>query len=429
MWLRALAVWADSNETVDDRPLNFSFYDNGHLFDYSVSWNGAASAHTYYGRFGSGARTYSVEVYSGVSHLPQMSEPVILDVGYASRLNMYLCSFNSSEYSVSGVLYGGEYGSGFAGRPIKIYLNDTVVDTVTTGEYGIFDWTRNFDPGNTSVTYMVQVVYEGQGNATAVLNGTSFDGKPYTRCTTQYCTYKPAANVTQFVVEPETTRDSVPAKSQEEMQKDAEQSGGLTFWHEFSWWYPWYRLHIELHVNPGTSVALNPILPGAEEVTWEDLGFFGALTEEVFLTLTIETAGLIGTWLLARFVAIGAFWQGAIIEGLKIGVQSILFLRDLNDANSMFASALMCFIMIAFGIGDFYATPSFTWRLMWKLLDICKYATGALNSIMMMLVDALQKSIAIHIGNRLLDIIDMGFNFAVAVICLIRGIDLTLGRS
>jgi hypothetical protein len=40
-----------------------------------------------------------------------------------------------------------------------------------------------------------------------------------------------------------------PTKTPEQMQKEAEQSGWFRVEPEFSWWYPWFRLHFKLNVN------------------------------------------------------------------------------------------------------------------------------------------------------------------------------------
>jgi len=38
--------------------------------------------------------------------------------------------------------------------------------------------------------------------------------------------------------------DIAPPKTPEELQQEAEESGWLTIWHEFNWWFSWYRFHI-----------------------------------------------------------------------------------------------------------------------------------------------------------------------------------------
>jgi len=60
------------------------------------------------------------------------------------------------------------------------------------------------------------------------------------------------------------------------MQQEAEQSGWLTTWHEFSWWYPWYRLHTKFTMNNAIiHIGFNPVLPGGEIVEYS--GLEGAL--------------------------------------------------------------------------------------------------------------------------------------------------------
>jgi len=196
--------------------------------------------------------------------LPQMSEPVMLEVCHKTTLRLEANPCNSSEYSFFVELeVDKSWYLPYA--PVKIYVNDSHVATYQTTMYGYFIFHWNFDPGNTSVTYMVQAVYEGEGNQTAVLNGTSFDGKAYTRCTTMYCTYKPAVNMTQLTIEPEARQENTPTKTVEQMQAEAEDSGWLTVWHEWSWSFPWYRLHMKLAMNGATiDIGFTPILPICE---------------------------------------------------------------------------------------------------------------------------------------------------------------------
>jgi hypothetical protein len=49
--------------------------------------------------------------------------------------------------------------------------------------------------------------------------------------------------MTTITIEPHATEVVVPVKSPEELQQQAEQDGTLRVWHEFSWWFPWYRIH------------------------------------------------------------------------------------------------------------------------------------------------------------------------------------------
>ena len=156
-------------------------------------------------------------------------------------------------------------GGVVANQPIKAYLNDTqIAETLTTGSDGCFSFERNFDPTDQKVTYMLKVVYEGTGSTTATLNGTDLEGKPYTLCQTTQFNYKPSTNTTTVVVEPQATQVTVPTKTSEEMQQEAEQTGWFKVEPEFSWWFPWFRLHYKLSVdlpegNPKLDYGWSPL--------------------------------------------------------------------------------------------------------------------------------------------------------------------------
>jgi hypothetical protein len=112
-----------------------------------------------------------------------------------------------------------------------------------TNATGHVTFARNFNPGQDRVAYTVQVAFEGTGNQTATLNHTDFMGNSYPVCQTVQYTCRPSANSTNIVVEPQATDAMVPTKTPEELQKEAEDEGGLIVRHKFTRWYPWYRLH------------------------------------------------------------------------------------------------------------------------------------------------------------------------------------------
>jgi len=82
------------------------------------------------------------------------------------------------------------------------------------------------------------------------LNATNLNEEIYIVCTTIYFGYLPTANMTWLTVEPQTAHVVTPTKTPEQSQQEAEQAGWLNIWHEFTWWYPWYRLHVEVNINP-----------------------------------------------------------------------------------------------------------------------------------------------------------------------------------
>jgi hypothetical protein len=71
----------------------------------------------------------------------------------------------------------------------------------------------------------------------------------YAICATILYGFKPSSNMTSLTVEPQATEVTTQTKSPEEMQQEAQQSGWFRVEPEFSWWYPWFRLHYKLDVN------------------------------------------------------------------------------------------------------------------------------------------------------------------------------------
>jgi len=52
-----------------------------------------------------------------------------------------------------------------------------------------------------------------------------------------------------LTVDPQSTIATTPTKTPEEMQQEAQSSGWFNVYSEFSWGYPWFRLHYKLDVD------------------------------------------------------------------------------------------------------------------------------------------------------------------------------------
>jgi len=138
---------------------------------------------------------------------------------------------------------------------------------------------------------------EGANSTTRNLAITGPYGRDYAICTTLQWDFKSSQNTVTLTIEApktdatvsepaspevtvtvtetsETTAVTVPPpKTPEQMEQEAKDSGWLTVWHEFTWWYPWYRLHLKFHVNGAEiDVGYNPALQGEETSKVENLG-------------------------------------------------------------------------------------------------------------------------------------------------------------
>jgi hypothetical protein len=228
--------------------------------------------------------------YEG-SDIPQgtCSSPVQLTVCHSSRLLLNVTN-NGTMHTIRGWLKRD--GIGVSGQTIKIQINQTSYFN-TTGAGGLFILRKDLKPINNNVTtYMVTVSYNG----TTAINATAWtrmlDGTSYASCTTTYIGIKPSANSTILTVDPVATMMNMQNKTPEQIQQETEQSGALTVYHEFSWWYPWYRIHIDIDVNPKLFYSLdlfgfgNLDFEGLEYASGvdEEIAGYGALTEAAVLT-------------------------------------------------------------------------------------------------------------------------------------------------
>jgi hypothetical protein len=90
--------------------------------------------------------------------------------------------------------------------------------------------------------------------AYAVINGTE-----YAVSTTIRYGSKPASNVTMLTVSPQSTEATTPTKTPEQMQQEAQQNGWLSISHEFSWSWPFYRLHLNMTTSPYVEFIFTPL--------------------------------------------------------------------------------------------------------------------------------------------------------------------------
>jgi hypothetical protein len=113
------------------------------------------------------------------------------------------------------------------------------------------------------------------------------------------------------------------------MQKEAEDSGWLTIYHEWSWWYPWFRLHYKLDVNLpqgnpkldygwsvlplGTSYAVDQATMGVilGDVSGLEDVFIGFALPYIAQYIALRTVGRTGV---AVWVAIGLYAAFSILD-------------------------------------------------------------------------------------------------------------------
>jgi len=125
--------------------------------------------------------------------------------------------------------------------------------------------TLNPEPlNNNPTTYQIQAVFDGDTPTSATAYAT-VNGTEYAVSTTIRYGYKPAGNSTCLTVQPQSTEATTPTKTPEQLEQQAKNDGWLTTENEFTWQYPWYRLHIKFNMNGAKiDVGFNPVLLGGE---------------------------------------------------------------------------------------------------------------------------------------------------------------------
>ena len=173
------------------------------------------------------------------------SSPVQLTVSKATGLFLRVTRGEDSvEHMVEGWLRWNS--NGVDGKTVTVKVNETAY-MLTTNQNGYFKTTLKLEPrGYKPTTYMITATFEGDSSLNATAWTYTLDGQRFAACTTMQFGFKPSFNSTSLTVEPQATQETQPTKTPEQLQAEAEQSGWLTIWHEFSWWYPWYRCHLKI---------------------------------------------------------------------------------------------------------------------------------------------------------------------------------------
>ena len=146
---------------------------------------------------------------------------------------------------------------------VKAVLNTNDVD-------GSFSLTLNLQPAsNRPTVYRITASFDGDTPSNATAYAYTPNGTRYAVCTTIQFGYKPSSHIATLTVEPQATHTDTPTKTPEQLQKEAENSGWLSIYNEFSWWYPWYRLHFVGKYNGETMIDV-----GIAPLPFADTGYF-----------------------------------------------------------------------------------------------------------------------------------------------------------
>jgi len=210
------------------------------------------------------------------------------------------------------------------------------------------------------------------------------------------------------------------SKTPEQMQQEAESGGGLTFWHEFSWWYPWYRLHVNIKVNPTWDIGFSPLLP--DEGTGSDVDdiwdFFEGIFQEFafdFIMGLVKIAGArIGTYLAERWAITWPLAQAAIF-GLGAAGSSALLYLDWNNKAALYGGAFGALMVMAI-TGGWKFAPIFAELTMYLLQNpSLQSIKDALTSI----VQALTAMIT-FLFRSIIDVAEILFGATLVIVALSR---------
>jgi hypothetical protein len=346
------------------------------------------------------ARAYEAVIVS-TTGTPQniVSNPVQLTVGKNTTLLLNVTrDFNSTRHVFTCTLMS-ESSLVTQQKTITLKLNSTVYSANTKNGVARFVLYLSPQANNNQTVFNIVASFAGDTASTATATMTTLNGTSYNVCTTtQYNTgtavgYEPSSNSTAITVTPQTTIGATTLKSPEQMQAYAKSKGGLSVYPEFSWWYPWFRLHFKITISdPATIDAGVSLLPGGSTQSSLGLDIFSQLNTQFVESFVIEGGSLVvwytlakmGFWSAQPWVSLGAFIVEAGIDGamlwsywnskgalLAFAIVNIIiglfatqgnfaeaFLNLLNMVNTAVMAALMLMTtgMIATG-GPFLPSP------------------------------------------------------------------------
>jgi hypothetical protein len=150
-------------------------------------------------------------------------------------------------------------------------------------------------------------------------------------------------------VDPHSVEVMLATKTPEEIQKEAQQEGWLSIWHEWSWWFPWYRLHFIAKYNGETMIDVGiAALPFADSGSFPNTPLNQKINEWFGKVLLNVLQGVIATEL--------ALWLGShlgpvyfvISLGVYIGYKVVnLFVINWNSLENLYVSLVSTFISTA----------------------------------------------------------------------------------
>jgi hypothetical protein len=335
--------------------------------------NGVALWRINYPSDGVGRAYKAVIVSAGDTPQNIISSPLQLTVGYDTTLLLSVTrDFNSTRHVFTCRLLSSG-GSPVCGKNITLTLNSTSYITqqypsLRTNASG-YAWIALYlspQADNNQTVYNVVASFAGDSASTATATLTTINRTTYDVCTTtQYNTYEPCSNSTSITVTPQTTRGATTLESSKQMQQYAQSKGWLTFYNEWSWAYPWYRLHAKITIGAVLlDIGFSPALPFGTTFSIQNIQTLAStlaqINAEIWQDVMLDFWGVFMSYVVAKGFGLWGLEAGLLIEIIKGGVQYGFFARDFFQSGAgsskmlayFIADMLMGLIAIGTNIGE-----------------------------------------------------------------------------
>lgn len=276
-----------------------------------------------------------------------VSNPIQLSVSRSTRLLLSVSKDNSStQHLVEGWLVWNS--SGVSSKVVSIDINGTKYSRTTDGN-GYFSLTLDLQPQDNNITnYMIIASFEGDTAVNATAWAKTLDGQDYPACTTIQYGFKPSSNMTTLTVDPRVTKLMRLAKSPEEMQKEQPPNSELLIGHEFSLWFPWYRLHYVGKYGGGTMIDVGiPVFPWGETGLFPNTPLRSEISESSHKVLWGVIEGIFATELALWFASYNPVWFGIVVVGYVIYKCYKLFVLNWYSIDDLQCSLVSTFISLA----------------------------------------------------------------------------------
>jgi hypothetical protein len=187
--------------------------------------------------------------------------------------------------------------------------------------------------------------FNGTNPRSVSINASDPYGDQYAVCTTNQYDLRPSTNSSTLAVLLQSTDAITASKTAEQTEQQAQNSGWLNVYSQWSWWYPWYRLHVGISLNGAKlDVGFSPILPGCETFSGDGLGFFSELTAEAVQDFAVDIGTIFGAYIVAKLTGWWNIGVGIVSEFVKFGVQMLLLVGQTSGLG-LLASAVCSFLM------------------------------------------------------------------------------------